>query len=97
MRRRAALLLILAAGLWAQALLSVRNEQPLPKPDNVTQFFTLKHKPASIYSVALYRNGLRQFPGVDYSVIPNTNRLGFLACCIPQAGDILLADYDYLP
>ena len=90
-------IVILAGALLGQALTSVRNEQPLPKPDGVTQFFTLKHKPATIYSVALYRNGIRLFPGVDYSIVPNTNRIGFLACCLPQLGDLLIADYDFAP
>lgn len=97
MRRRAAQLLIFAAGLWAQATVAVRNERPAGVPDGTLQFFTLKHKPASVWSVSLYRNGVHQEPGVDYMAVPNTNRLGFLACCIPQPGDKLLADYDYLP
>ncbi len=97
MRRCAAVLLIFLPGLWAQALLTIRNERPAGVPDGTLQFFTLKHKPASKWAVALYRNGVHQEPGFDYMVVPNTNQLGFLPCCLPQAGDRLLADYDYLP
>lgn len=97
MLKRAAQLLIFAAGLWAQSLTTVRNERPAGTPDGTLQFFTLKHKPASAWAVSLYVNGVHQEPGGDYMVVPNTNRLGFLVGSIPAAGDKLLADYDFVP
>ena len=87
------MLVALAAVLAAAT--TVRNEQPAGVPDGARQFFTLKHRPVDKWTVELYRNGLRQFNGADFLVDVPGSRIGFLPCCIPQTGDLLLADYDY--
>ena len=40
---------------------------------------------------AVYRNGLRLTPGLDYTVAGNV--ITFAVAAVPQAGDNLLADY----
>jgi hypothetical protein len=90
------LLFLITAGLLAAPSTTIKNEQPGGLPDGARQFFTLKHKPVK-WTVQLYRNGLRQFIGVDFAEDPPAARVGFFPCCLPQPGDILLADYEYAP
>jgi hypothetical protein len=87
------LFLLLICGLLA-ATNQVKNEKPGGVPDGSLQFFTVKQSPVPT-SVQLYRNGVRQSPGVDFATYPSTKRIGFFPCCIPQPGDLLLIDYEY--
>ncbi len=91
--QRAILFAITGVLLFAQST-SVKNEQPAGAPDGVRQFFTLKHRPIK-WTVQLYRNGIRQFIGLDFAEDPPGSRVGFFPCCLPQPGDVLLADYEY--
>ncbi len=52
--------------------------------------FTLAHTPVAPY-VAIYRNGLRQAPAVDYTLTGSS--IQFLANSIPGGSETLLADY----
>jgi len=66
-------------------------ESPLGIVDGSNSSFTLANAPSPAASVALYRNGLLQKTGSDYTL---TNAaLQFLAGAIPQPGDTLLASY----
>ena len=60
---------------------------------NVT--FTLSAVPAPASSLALYRNGVLQKAGQDYSV--SGNSIQFLTSSTPQPGDTLLASYRITP
>jgi hypothetical protein len=53
--------------------------------------FTLSAVPTPAASLALYRNGVLQDQGVDYTL--SSNIVQFAADDIPQAGDTLLANY----
>jgi hypothetical protein len=53
--------------------------------------FTLAGTPVPAASLELYRNGLVQTSGVDYSLSGNT--ISFLSAAAPQSGDILQAYY----
>jgi hypothetical protein len=53
--------------------------------------FTLANTPSPVGSLMLYRNGLEQTSGVDYSLAGAV--LTFLAGSTPQVGDILAAYY----
>lgn len=88
-----ALLALVAMVLTAQTN-QVKNEPLGGTPDGVIQFFTVKHAPIPA-SVQLYRNGVRQWPGKDFATYPSTKRIGFFACCIPEAGALLLVDYEW--
>jgi len=57
--------------------------------------FTLNAVPTPVSSVALFRNGVLQKPGLDYTLSGNT--LQFLAASTPQTGDTLLASYRVTP
>ena len=53
--------------------------------------FTLSAAPAPASSLSLYRNGVLQKAGQDYTLSGNT--IQFVAAAAPQAGDTLLASY----
>ena len=57
--------------------------------------FTTSVAPTPASSLALYRNGVMQKPGQDYSL--NGNSVQFLAASTPQIGDTLLAYYRVAP
>ena len=57
--------------------------------------FTLSAVPIPTSSVALYRNGVLQTAGQDYTLAGNT--IQFLAVATPQTGDTLLASYRVTP
>jgi hypothetical protein len=57
--------------------------------------FTLSSGPIPTSSVALYRNGVLQKAGQDYSLAGNT--IQFLTVSTPQIGDTLLASYRVTP
>lgn len=87
-------LMLVAIATTLSATTQVKNEIPGGLPDGSLQFFTLKQS-AIPTSVQLYRNGIRQKPGLDFATYPSTKRIGFFPCCIPQPGDLLLIDYEY--
>jgi hypothetical protein len=69
----------------------VDGETPEGAIDGVNAVFTLANVPSPASSLALYRNGLLQRAGTDYTHDANT--VSFTSQAIPQAGDTLLAVY----
>jgi hypothetical protein len=59
--------------------------------DGSNPLFTLSGVPDPASSLAVYRNGLLQKPGQDYTT--NGLTIQFTAAAIPQPGDTLLASY----
>ena len=59
--------------------------------DGANRSFTLTSQPNPASSLALYRNGLLQKVGQDYTLAGST--LQFVAAAVPMAGDTLLASY----
>lgn len=57
--------------------------------------FTLSAVPIPTSSVSLYRNGVLQKAGLDYTLAGNS--IAFLSAATPQAGDTLLASYRVTP
>lgn len=55
--------------------------------------FTLLFAPSPVDSLILFRNGLLQTHGVDYSLAGNV--VTFLAGSLPQTGDAMIASYRY--
>jgi hypothetical protein len=64
---------------------------PAGTMDGVNRVFTLVTAPNPAASTLLYRNGLLQRQGTDYTLANNT--ITFAVGAEPQAGDILLASY----
>lgn len=71
--------------------LFVDAETPSGTANGVNATFTLAHTPSPANSVAVYRNGLIQLNGLDYTVSGGT--ITFNAGSIPQTGDLLQAYY----
>jgi len=69
----------------------VDSEIPSGTVDGANLAFTLTDKPVPASSLTVYRNGILQKQGLDYTVSSNT--ITFDAAAVPQAGDILLASY----
>ncbi|MBI3278638.1 MAG: hypothetical protein HYZ57_02220, partial [Acidobacteria bacterium] len=69
------------------------GETPAGAVDGVNATFLLAAAPAPVSSLQLYRNGLLQKPGTDYTLSGNT--VVFLPAAVPQAGDLLLSYYRY--
>ncbi|MCC6861332.1 MAG: hypothetical protein IT158_22380 [Bryobacterales bacterium] len=68
-------------------------ETPAGAMNGLNTVFTLTHVPGPAASLKIYRNGLLQRPGSDYSLSGQT--LTFTPGSAPQAGDILAAFYRY--
>lgn len=66
-------------------------ETPTGLINGTNQIFTLTGLPNPASSLALYRNGIRLSPAVDYTVSGNT--ISFLIGAQPAAGDLLRANY----
>ena len=75
------------------ALNFVDSESPAGVVDGSNSTFTLVNTPLPSTSLHLYRNGIRQKPGFDYTILGPT--ITFLSVSIPQPGDTLLGDYRY--
>jgi hypothetical protein len=60
--------------------------------DGSNNSFTLSAVPNPVTSLDVYRNGLLQEPGTDYT-LAGSNIIQFTAGNIPQPGDTLLANY----
>ncbi len=69
----------------------VDSETPSGAMDGINNFFTLTQAPNPAASLAVYRNGIRLKPGMDYTA--NNNAITFMAADIPQIGDVLLCSY----
>jgi uncharacterized protein YoxC len=69
----------------------VDGETPSGTVNGVNLAFTLSHAPSPTTSLALYRNGLMQTPGIDFTL--SGSAITFLSVSTPQTGDILEAYY----
>lgn len=69
----------------------VDGETPGGIVDGSNATFTLAALPNPSSSLAVYRNGLLQNPGSDYTASGQT--IQFVAAAVPQPGDTLLAHY----
>jgi len=67
------------------------GETPAGALNGVNNVFTLAFQPGPASSLLLYRNGLLQKTGVDYTLTGQT--ITFLAGATPQADDILVSAY----
>ncbi len=93
MKRMMAIAMMTASLAFSQVMVSnnqVYGETPSGTLDGVNVTFTLHFQPATANGIALFRNGMRQKLGGDYTVSGST--ITFTASA-PQAGDLLLADY----
>lgn len=89
-----------ARSVFAQSHGTASEEVPRGVIDGVNGTFTLNFQPAPFASLHLFRNGLRLHRGVDYTLGGQffLNVIFSSSCpssCIPQPGDVLLADYTY--
>jgi hypothetical protein len=76
----------------ATAMIGVSDlETPSGVLDGVNRVFTLSGTPAPAASLQLYRNGLLQKLGIDFTLAVNT--ITFTTVSTPKSGDILLAMY----
>jgi hypothetical protein len=73
------------------SIVQIHGEIPAGSIDGSNVVFTLKNLPSPSSSVTLYRNGLRQSLGGDYTLSGAT--ITFLSGSTPQPGDSLVADY----
>ncbi len=69
----------------------VDGESPTGIVDGANPWFTLSAAPVPISSLAVYRNGMLQKIGQDFTLSGNT--VQFVAAATPQPGDTLLASY----
>ena len=69
----------------------VDAETPAGLVDGSNVTFTLSGTPSPSSSLALYRNGILQKTGLDFSI--SGNSLQFVSVATPQPGDTLLATY----
>jgi hypothetical protein len=69
----------------------VDAETPSGTINGVNATFTLVNAPQPVSSLALYRNGVHQMLGSDFTLTANT--IQFLAASIPQVGDSLTVSY----
>ncbi|MCE5306326.1 MAG: hypothetical protein LLG20_01665 [Acidobacteriales bacterium] len=69
----------------------IDGEVPSGSVDGVNAAFTLVNSPDPAGSLSLYRNGVLQKPGFDYSITGAS--ITFVSTAIPQSGDTLLASY----
>ena len=74
-----------------QATSFVDGDSPTGIVDGANGSFTLSGLPAPATSLAVYRNGILQKAGQDFSA--SGNAITFVAAAVPQPGDTLLASY----
>jgi hypothetical protein len=67
------------------------NETPGGAVDGANGAFALQSAPLPASSLQLFRNGLLQKDGIDFTLSGNT--ITFLPVAIPQLGDVLQASY----
>ena len=83
------------AGVGAAGPNFTDEEVPAGLANGANLSFTLSSVPAPTSSLALYRNGVLQKAGLDYSLSGNT--IQFLTVSTPQTGDTLVASYRITP
>ncbi len=81
---------LLALLRYASAQVPVIGETPNGNINSVNTVFTLQNSSLTS-SVAVYRNGMREKQGLDYTLLHNT--ILFSAQTVPILGDVLLVDY----
>ena len=69
----------------------VDGEIPFGSIDGVNSYYTLQTAPVPSTSLQLYRNGVYQTSGVDFTV--SSTSIRFLTGAVPQQGDSVLASY----
>jgi hypothetical protein len=69
----------------------VDNDAPAGLVDGANTAFTLSGVPAPAASLTVYRNGMLQKQGQDFTLAGN--QIQFLSAAAPQAGDTLIASY----
>lgn len=69
----------------------VDGDSPSGIVDGSNALFTLSAVPDPVTSLTVYRNGVLQKSGIDYTAAAST--IQFVAAATPQPGDILLASY----
>jgi hypothetical protein len=69
----------------------VDGETPSGSINGSNRAFTLINSPSPASSLLLYRNGVLQALGTDYTL--NSNAIQFSTVSVPQSGDTLLASY----
>ncbi len=67
------------------------NETPSGTQNGINTIFTLAHNPNPSGLLELYKNGVLQNQGVDYTLASNTITYTFA----PQSGDVIRAFYQY--
>jgi len=70
----------------------VEDETPSGTIDGSNAAFTLANTPRTTSAIKLYRQGVRQFEGVQYDMSGTT--ITFKAGKIPRTGNTLIADYE---
>jgi len=68
-------------------------ETPAGAVNGINAAFTLLFAPSPIDSLIIFRNGVLQTHGIDFSIASNV--VTFLAGSLPQTGDALIASYRY--
>ena len=81
----------LSNGQSANSAVFVDSETPSGTANGVNATFTLANTPSPSSSLELYRNGILQMPGIDYTL--SGNSITFQSHSLPQANDILQAFY----
>lgn len=72
------------------------DQEPVQGTVNGTNtVFTILFAPSPQASLALFRNGVEQSQGIDYSIGSSGNTINWLSTPVPQTGDILRASYRY--
>jgi hypothetical protein len=69
----------------------VDAETPAGTVDGANASFVLEASPFPVASLQLFRNGLLQKPGLDYSL--SDRNIEFNSTSLPQAGDLISASY----
>lgn len=70
-------------------------ETPAGTIDGTNREFLLSRAPQPPSSLLLYRNGILQAPGIDYTL--SGRQITFCELCIPVPGDVLRAYYRWAP
>lgn len=81
-----------ASGRW-QTVTVVDQETPSGVLDGVNTVFTLASAPSPANGLILFRNGIVQKRGFDYTLLGNT--ITFVPAATPQPEDVLLAWYRF--
>jgi hypothetical protein len=94
MKRMFIIAVLAASVLFSQVPTSntqIFGEVPAGTLNGLNPNFTLNYIPVIPNSLALFRNGVRQRLGLDYTLVGNT--ITFASGYVPASGDQLLADY----